>query len=96
MQFLLLMHGDPDGPAPDGTALRPPADATTLRGWGDALDVEAGPLLVLDEPILGVRMIEAVDLAAAVEVAAGDAFAASGSVEVREIWSDFAPGEVPA
>jgi len=97
MQFLLLMHGTPPDEAPGDLPLRPPADATTLRGWGEALTIEPGPMPGSAETIVGARLIDAPDLAAAAEVAAGDPWAVSGDIEIREIWADFGtPEEVMA
>jgi len=71
----------------EGNQLRPVSDATTL--WpkdGGGTFVSDGPFAETKEQIAGYDILECVDLAEAVEVAAKHPAAGIGAIELRPVW----------
>lgn len=74
-----------------GSALMPPATATTLRIADGNWQVEDGPFADTKEQLGGFVIIDVADLDAALEWAARAPCASAGSVEVRPVME--APGQ---
>jgi hypothetical protein len=70
----------------DGNALRPPAEATTVRLRGGRPLLTDGPFAESKEAIAGFDIIECADLDEAIEIAARHPCAAVGSIELRPFW----------
>jgi len=68
-----------------GQALQPVETATTVRVRGGKVSVTDGPFAETREQLAGFYLIEAEDLNAAIQVAAGIPPAEVGSIEVRPI-----------
>ncbi|HLW04677.1 MAG TPA: YciI family protein [Azoarcus sp.] len=68
-----------------GQALQPVETATTVRVRNGKLSVTDGPFAETREQLAGFYLIEADDLNAAIQVAAGIPPATIGSIEVRPI-----------
>lgn len=68
--------------------LEPPATAKTVRVRNNRMVVRDGPFAEAKEYLGGFNVIEAKDMAEAVEIASHFPWTRTGSVEVREI-SDF-------
>lgn len=69
-----------------GDRLRPVEDATTVRVRAGERIVADGPFTESREWIAGFDIVEADDLDAAIEIAAGHPMARFGLVEVRPVW----------
>jgi hypothetical protein len=69
-----------------GEALRPPAEATTVRVREGRIVLSDGPFAETKEAIAGFDVIEAESLDEAIEVAAAHRLAALGAIEVRPFW----------
>ena len=72
-----------------GDPLEAPVAATTVRVRGDEVLLSDGPFAEAKEIVVGYDLLEAPDLATAVEYAGRHPVAAIGALEVREVWSDF-------
>ncbi len=73
-----------------GEALQPNPTATTVRIQDGERLVTDGPFLEAKEAIGGFYLVEAADLAEALELAAACPGAQHGAIEVRPVW------EIPA
>ncbi|WP_354002494.1 YciI family protein [Agromyces larvae] len=71
-----------------GEVLRPPADTTGVRRRDGRVIVTDGPFSEAKEWIAGFDLLEARDLADAVEIAAKHPMARGGTLELRPLW-DF-------
>jgi hypothetical protein len=69
-----------------GDALRPAAEATTVRVRDGKVLLSDGPFAETKEAIAGFDVIEAESLDEAIEVAAAHRIATLGSIEVRPFW----------
>ena len=69
-----------------GEALRPPADATTVRVRDGEVLLSDGPFAETKEQMGGFNVIECANLDEALEIAASHPVARYGMVEVRPIW----------
>ena len=69
-----------------GDALRPVADATTVRVRDTEVLLADGPFAETKEQIGGFDVIECADLDQAIEVASKHPVAAFGTIEVRPFW----------
>lgn len=69
-----------------GDRLRPVEDATTVRVRAGERIVTDGPFTESREWIAGFDVVEADDLDAAIEIAAGHPMARFGRIEVRPVW----------
>ena len=76
-----------------GERLRPTSEATTVRVKGGKTDVIDGPYADTKEQLGGYYLIDVPDLDAALSWAARCPGAATGTLEVRPIWSmqDYMP-----
>jgi len=76
-----------------GERLRPTSEATTVRLKGGKTDVIDGPYADTKEQLGGYYLIDVPDLDAALSWAARCPGAATGTLEVRPIWSmqDYMP-----
>ena len=71
-----------------GGALRPSAEAATVRIRGGELLVSDGPFAETKEQIAGFDVLQCADLDEAIEVAARHPVAAFGSIELRPFWTE--------
>ena len=71
-----------------GDALRPAADATTVRMRGGKVLVTDGPFAESREWIAGFDILECADLDAAIEIASQHPMARFGRLELRPFWED--------
>jgi len=69
----------------DSQMLEPPATAKTLRKRAGKLTITDGPFTETKEMLAGFNLVEAADMAAALELAAQFPWAEYGSIEVRPI-----------
>lgn len=79
---------DASGARVMGDALRPIADATTVRQRGGKLLVTDGPFAETREWIAGFDILECADLDEAIEIAAQHPMARSGRLELRPFLVD--------
>lgn len=68
-----------------GVALRPPADATTVRLRGEELLLTDGPFAETKDQVGGYNLIQCADLDEAIEIASKHPAARFGSVEIRPV-----------
>ena len=73
----------------EGHRLRGPQDATTVRRKDAETVVADGPFAEVKEFVGGFDLIEADDLAAAVDYASRHPVARCGAIEVREVWAGY-------
>ena len=66
-------------------ALKPPAEAVTLRKWAGSLTTTDGPFMETKEHLSGVILVQARDLNEAIQLAAKMPLATLGSIEVRPL-----------
>ena len=71
-----------------GDALRPIADATTVRMRGGKVLVTDGPFAETREWIAGFDILECADLDEAIEIASQHPMARFGRLELRPFWDD--------
>ena len=71
-----------------GSALRPVADATTVRSRGGKVIVTDGPFAETREWIAGFDVLECADLDEAIAVASQHPMARFGRLELRPFWED--------
>lgn len=74
------------GAAVDGSRLRPPEDATTVRVRDGKVLVSDGPFAETKEWIAGFDQIECANLDEAIEIASGHPMARFGRIEIRPLW----------
>ncbi|MDQ6742192.1 MAG: YciI family protein [Candidatus Dormibacteraeota bacterium] len=67
----------------DGSELRSPRDATTVRTRGDELLLTDGPFAETREYVAGYDVVECADLDEAIQIASRHPCAKFGAVEVR-------------
>jgi len=79
---------DASGARVMGDALRPTADATTVRVRGGKVLVTDGPFAESREWIAGFDILECADLDAAIEIASQHPMARFGRLELRPFWED--------
>ncbi|GAA2753613.1 YciI family protein [Amnibacterium kyonggiense] len=80
-----------------GAPVEDPEAATTVRVREGEVLLSDGPFAETKEVVAGYDLLEAPDLATAVDYATRHPVAAIGALEVREVWEDFvAPREAPA
>jgi len=65
--------------------LRPPGDATTVRGRGDQVLLTDGPFADTKEVVGGFSLVECADLDEALEVTARHPAARYGAIEIRPL-----------
>jgi hypothetical protein len=75
-----------------GDALRPVADATTVRKRNGKLLVTDGPFAETREWIAGFDILECEDLDEAIAIAAQHPMARFGRLELRPFWTDDTGG----
>ncbi len=83
---------DASGARVMGDALRPTADATTVRVRGGKVLVTDGPFAESREWIAGFDILECADLDAAIEIASQHPMARFGRLELRPFWEDESGG----
>ena len=76
-----------------GGPLQGTSDATTVSVRDGSTLITDGPFAEFKEHIAGYDLVEAADLAEAVELAQGHPVTRFGSIEVRQIWEDWQPDE---
>jgi hypothetical protein len=72
----------------EGSQLRPPSDATTVRVQNGETLVGDGPFAETKEFIAGYDLLECASMDEAVQVAAQHPVARYGAIEVRALWED--------
>ncbi len=82
---------DASGARVMGDALRPIADATTVRKRGGKVLVTDGPFAETREWIAGFDILECADLDEAIDIASQHPMARFGRLELRPFW-DGEPG----
>jgi hypothetical protein len=70
----------------DGSRVRPPKEATTVRTRGGEVLLSEGPFAETKEQMGGYDVIECADLDEAIEVASKHPVAKYGMIEVRPFW----------
>ena len=83
---------DASGARVMGDALRPTADATTVRVRGWKVLVTDGPFAESREWIAGFDILKCADLDAAIEIASQHPMARFGRLELRPFWEDESGG----
>jgi len=83
---------DASGARVMGDALRPTADATTVRVRGGKVLVTDGPFAESREWIAGFDILKCADLDAAIEIASQHPMARFGRLELRPFWEDESGG----
>ena len=79
---------DASGARVMGDALRPIADATTVRMRGGKVLVTDGPFAETREWIAGFDILECADLDDAIDIASQHPMARFGRLELRPFWND--------
>ncbi|MFI9558589.1 YciI family protein [Nonomuraea endophytica] len=80
-----VAENDGAGRRLDGSALAPPASATTVRVRNGQLLVSDGPFAETKEVIVGFDLLECADLDEAIEVARAHPMARNGRLEIRPL-----------
>ena len=83
---------DASGARVMGDALRPIADATTVRKRGGKVLVTDGPFAETREWIAGFDILECDDLDQAIDIASQHPMARFGRLELRPFWTDGSDG----
>lgn len=84
-------EGERRGLRLEGRPLEDPDTATTVRVRDGRVLLSDGPFAELKEVVVGYDLLEAPDLDTAVDYAGRHPLAVAGALEVREVWTGFAP-----